>query len=70
MKSKAIIKTKLEEDGTLTNSFKTKGDINFVINGLLDTLYSVCLENEVDLKEVCKVLKDYDKNIILGEKQC
>lgn len=63
MKAKIIIKAK-SKDGIIENKVKGTGDENIMINSLLDALITTCKENEVDLKEIIKYIKDYDKYLI------
>lgn len=64
MKSKVIIKSKLIEDGEQVNIVKTNGNISLIINGVLDLLHTICEDAGIDKKEVIKVFKDFDKQII------
>ena len=64
MKAKIAIKAYLTKDGIIDNQVKTSGDPNIMINALLDALYTICKENEVDINKVCKTLKEYHKNIV------
>lgn len=63
MKSKIFIKLKELEDGSIDEKLITKGDMNTIINGLIDTLYVLCIDNDVDLNKVCKDLKECGKKV-------
>lgn len=63
MIAKIIIKAN-SKDGIITNKVKCLGDENIMINSLLDVLITICKENDVDLKEIIKYIKDYDKYLV------
>ena len=68
MKSKVTIKTRLVEDGELVNRVKVQGNVNLVINGVLELLHTICEDRGLDKKEIIKVFKNFDKQIIKEEK--
>jgi len=63
MKNKIVIKMKELKDGSLDEKIITDGNMNTIINGLVDTLYTLCKNNDVDLNMVCKALKECGKKI-------
>ena len=64
MKAKLLIKMKKSKDGNLISTVKGLGDPDMIINGLLDALYTICNENNVDLKDVSKTLLHFDKQYV------
>lgn len=64
MKAKIVIKLKEAKDGSLISTVKGIGNPDMIINGLLDALYTICEDNNVDLKDVSKTLLHFDKQYV------